>query len=204
MSLYEAKRGAIRTCTRFRARRCRIILLRRGVLPIRPINEIPRPRFGFFGVIDERLDRDLVAAGVETAGVAADPVGPSSRSTQKPCPVPNIHYLGRKSVRRLPRYIAGWDAAMMPFALNDATRFISPTKTPEYLAAGKPVVSTPIVDVVHSWGHLDAVRIAGSPTDFIRKLRRRCRAPRGAVGSSRSIACWRKCHGTEPGRRWSN
>jgi UDP-galactopyranose mutase len=55
----------------------------------------------------------------------------------------------------------------MPFALNEATRFISPTKTPEYLAAGKPVISTPIVDVVHSWGHLDAVRIAGSPADFI-------------------------------------
>jgi UDP-galactopyranose mutase len=64
-------------------------------------------------------------------------------------------------------YIAHWDAAMMPFALNETTRFISPTKTPEYLAAGKPVISTPIVDVVHGWGHLDAVETANGPADFI-------------------------------------
>ena len=64
----------------------------------------------------------------------------------------NLHYLGRKTYAELPAYLAGWDVALMPFAINDATRFISPTKTPEYLAAGRPVVSTPIVDVVRHYG----------------------------------------------------
>ena len=81
----------------------------------------------------------------------------------------NIHYLGNKHYRELPEYLAGWDVAMIPFALNESTRFISPTKTPEYLAGGKPVVSTPVIDVVRRWGHLDAVRTAETPADFVAK-----------------------------------
>jgi UDP-galactopyranose mutase len=79
----------------------------------------------------------------------------------------NIHYLGAKSYDELPKYIAGWDVALLPFAINDATRYISPTKTPEYLAAGKPVVSTPITDVIRPYGQLDLVRIAGTAEEFI-------------------------------------
>ena len=79
----------------------------------------------------------------------------------------NIHYLGRKAYQELPDYVASWDVAIMPFALNEATRFISPTKTPEYLAAGKPVVSTPILDVVRGWGMLDGVRIARGAAEFV-------------------------------------
>ncbi len=79
----------------------------------------------------------------------------------------NIHYLGGKSYKELPAYIAGWDVAMMPFARNDSTRFISPTKTPEYLAAGRPVVSTSIRDVVRPYGEMGLVRIADTPDEFV-------------------------------------
>ena len=127
------------------------------------------PRIGFFGVIDERLDRDLVA---EVARQRPDwqliLVGPVVKIDPESLPrAPNIHYLGGKKYDDLPRYIANWDAAMMPFARNEATRFISPTKTPEYLAAGRPLVSTPIIDVVRGWGHLEAVRIAATPAQFV-------------------------------------
>ena len=80
---------------------------------------------------------------------------------------PNIHYLGGKDYADLPAYLAGWDVAMMPFARNEATRFISPTKTPEYLAAGKPVVSTSILDVVRQYGDAGLVRIADTPEEFV-------------------------------------
>jgi UDP-galactopyranose mutase len=80
---------------------------------------------------------------------------------------PNIHYLGAKSYKELPSYLAGWDAAMLPFAKNDSTRFISPTKTPEYLAGGKPVISTPIRDVVRPYGERGLVWIAEDSTAFV-------------------------------------
>jgi UDP-galactopyranose mutase len=80
----------------------------------------------------------------------------------------NIHWLGGKSYRNLPAYMAGWDVAMLPFARNASTRFISPTKTPEYLAAGKPVVSTSIRDVVRSWG--SHVRVADQPAEFVASI----------------------------------
>lgn len=79
---------------------------------------------------------------------------------------PNIHYLGMKSYDELPRYLAGWDVALLLFALNESTRFISPTKTPEYLAAGKPVVSTPIRDVVRPYGEAGLVHIAATAPEF--------------------------------------
>jgi UDP-galactopyranose mutase len=79
----------------------------------------------------------------------------------------NIHYLGGKNYKDLPAYIGGWDVAMMPFALNDSTRFISPTKTPEYLAAGRPVVSTPIRDVVRPYGEKGLVHIASTAEEFV-------------------------------------
>jgi UDP-galactopyranose mutase len=79
----------------------------------------------------------------------------------------NIHYLGGKDYKELPNYIAGWDVAIMPFAINESTKFISPTKTPEYLAAGKPVVSTPIRDVVRPYGELGLVHIAATAEEFV-------------------------------------
>jgi UDP-galactopyranose mutase len=132
--------------------------------------EIPHPRMGYCGVIDERLDLELLA------GVAdARPdwhlimIGPIVKIDPESLPKrPNIHYLGPKQYNDLPQYLAGWDVAMMPFALNDSTRFISPTKTPEYLAAGKTVVSTSIRDVVRPYGEMGLVEIADTVADFIR------------------------------------
>ena len=130
---------------------------------------IPEPRMGFFGVLDERLDRALLA---QAAALRPDlqfvMIGPVVKISEEDLPQgSNIHYLGPKSYAELPAYIAHWNAAMMPFALNEATRFISPTKTPEYLAAGRPVVSTPITDVVRQYGQTGFVQIAGGPQAFV-------------------------------------
>jgi UDP-galactopyranose mutase len=130
---------------------------------------VARPRLGFFGVLDERLDIPLLA-GI----AAAKPdwqvilIGPVVKIDPADLPrAANIHYLGAKSYAELPHYIAGWDLALLLFARNEATRFISPTKTPEYLAAGKPVVSTSIRDVVTPYGDRELVRIADSVEDFV-------------------------------------
>lgn len=130
--------------------------------------DIPHPRIGFYGVLDERLDRDLLR---ETA--AAHPewhfvlIGPVVKINENDLPhAENLHYLGHKAYGELPSYLANWDVAMLPFARNASTRFISPTKTPEYLVGGKPVVSTPIQDVVKPYGELGLVRIAANSTEF--------------------------------------
>jgi UDP-galactopyranose mutase len=133
---------------------------------------IPHPRIGFFGVIDERMDLELVRAVAE-----ARPhyqfvfIGPVAKIDHARLPrLPNIHWLGARGYDELPPYIASWDVAMMPFARNEATRFISPTKTLEYLAAGKPVVSTSIRDVVRPYGEEGLVRIADTPSAFAAAL----------------------------------
>jgi glycosyltransferase involved in cell wall biosynthesis len=127
-------------------------------------------RIGFYGVIDERADLGLVDG---IARLRPDwsviLVGPVAKIEESQLPRrANIHYPGAKSYRELPRYLAHWDVAMMPFALNDSTRFISPTKTPEYLAAGKPVVSTAIRDVVRPYGERGLVHIASGAEEFVR------------------------------------
>lgn len=130
-----------------------------------------QPRLGYVGVIDERLDLALIDRLAEARpDWSIVMVGPVVKISEADLPRrPNIHYLGSRSYDALPAYIAGWDVALMPFALNEATRFISPTKTPEYLAAGRPVVSTAVTDVVRHYGALEAVRIASDPEDFIRQ-----------------------------------
>jgi UDP-galactopyranose mutase len=130
---------------------------------------LPRPRLGFFGVLDERLDQELLAAIADNRpDWQLILVGPVVKIDRAVLPRrPNIHYLGAKDYAELPTYIAGWDVALMPFALNESTQFISPTKTPEYLAAGRPVVSTPIADVVRQYGKLKGVAIARTPEEFI-------------------------------------
>jgi UDP-galactopyranose mutase len=124
--------------------------------------ELPRPRIGYAGVIDERIDLQLID------GLAlARPdwhivlVGPTVKIDPRRVPShANIHALGMKAYADLPTYFAGWDVGWMPFARNDATRYISPTKTPEYLAAGLPVVSTSITDVVEPYGRRGLAAIA--------------------------------------------
>lgn len=135
---------------------------------------IAGPRMGFFGVIDERLDLELVAAAA-----AARPewqfvmVGPIAKIDAHDLPqAPNLHWLGSKPYAELPAYLGGWDVALMPFAHNDATRYISPTKTPEYLAAGRPVVSTSIPDVVGTYGASGLVEFGDTTKEFVRAIER--------------------------------
>lgn len=130
---------------------------------------IPHPRLGFYGVIDERFDVDLVAKIAD-----AQPdwhlvlLGPVVKIEPNDLPQrPNIHFLGSKPYDALPTYLAGWDVALLPFAHNDSTRFISPTKTLEYMAGGKPIVSTSIRDVVAPYGEQGLVHIADTPAAFV-------------------------------------
>jgi UDP-galactopyranose mutase len=141
---------------------------------------IPRPRVGFFGVVDERMDLDLVRALAERRpDWRFVMIGPVVKIEPEALPrLPNLHWLGGKSYAELPAYLSGWDAGFMPFALNESTRFISPTKTPEFLAAGLPVVSTPVLDVVRDWGEAGLVDIARGAEAFADALARALNRPR--------------------------
>jgi UDP-galactopyranose mutase len=135
---------------------------------------IPHPRIGFFGVIDERMDLALLD-GVAKLRPEWQLVilGPCVKIDPASLPrLSNIHYLGMKRYEELPQYLSGWDVAMLPFAKNDSTRFISPTKTPEYLAAGCPVVSTSVRDVVRPYGEQNLIEIADSPEPFVAAIER--------------------------------
>ena len=131
--------------------------------------DLPKPRLGFYGVIDERFDIELLDKIAEARpNWSFVMVGPVVKISEEDLPRrPNIHYLGGKTYGELPAYLSGWDVALMPFAMNESTQFISPTKTPEYLAGGKPVVSTPIKDVVRTYGDLEGVKIAGTAQEFV-------------------------------------
>lgn len=175
-SLFEAKRGLHRSVHAFPS----------GVdfahfAPARGVMQEPAvqaglgaPRAGFYGVLDERFDRALLADVARLCpSVQFVMVGPIVKADPGLFPrAPNIHYLGPARYADLPRFVAHWDVALMPFAINAATRFISPTKTPEYLAAGRPVVSTPIVDVVRQYGGLAGVAIAGDAAGFAAAIHR--------------------------------
>lgn len=147
---------------------------------------IAHPRVGFFGVVDERLDIELLAQ------LAADHpewqfviIGPVVKIDPASLPRPaNIHYLGGKNYQELPAYLKGWDVATLLFADNESTKFISPTKTPEYLAAGNPVVSTPIRDVVRPYGDLGLVQIAADAEAFGAAI--------GRAFTQRDDADWRR------------
>ena len=133
---------------------------------------IPYPRLGFFGVIDERFDIELIE---KVATLKPDwqvvLIGPVVKIDVASLPIKNnIHYLGNKSYEQLPFYLSGWDIAMIPFAINESTRFISPTKTPEYLAAGKPVLSSPIRDVINPYGDKNLVHIYNDASELIEKV----------------------------------
>jgi UDP-galactopyranose mutase len=138
---------------------------------------LPGKKLGFFGVIDERLDLGLIAAVADRhPDWTIVMVGPVVKIDPATLPQrPNIAYLGSKTYAELPLYAAGWEVALMPFAINAATRFISPTKTPEYLAAGLPVVSTPITDVIRHYGKLEAVAIATNADEFVNACERMLR-----------------------------
>lgn len=146
-------------------------------------SDIAHPRLGFFGVIDERLDSALIAALAQ-----AEPdwqvvmVGPVVKIDPASLPrAANIHWLGQQPYAALPALVQGWQVCLLPFALNAATRFISPTKTLEYMAAEKPVVSTAVHDVVTLYG--DQIRVASDAASFIAL----CRAALAEAAARRLI-----------------
>ncbi len=141
---------------------------------------IPHPRLGFFGVIDERFDLDLLAGMADRRpDWSFIMVGPVVKIDPATLPQrANIFWLGGRDYQELPRYLAHWDLGIMPFALNEATRFISPTKTPEFLAAGLPVISSAIADVVRPYGEQGLVEIAGTAESFVRRAHELLSRPR--------------------------
>ena len=169
-SLYEAKRGHHDNIHPFPSSvDAQHFQSARTVLP-EPADQmcISEPRLGYYGVIDERLDLGLIgrvaAARPDLSFVF---LGPIAKISPEDLPqAANIHYLGKKPYADLPAYLSGWQAALMPFALNEATRFISPTKTPEYLAGGRPVVATPVADVVRGYGAVPGVFLANGSEAF--------------------------------------
>ncbi len=143
----------------------------RALDPTTPVPDdlaaLPRPVLGYYGVVDERLDYDLIARLAEAPGVGSVVlVGPVIKVDPATLPRhPNLHFLGQRGYAELPGYLKGFDVCLMPWALNDATRRISPTKTLEYMAAGKPIVSTAVPDVVRDHG--DLVFVADGPASFV-------------------------------------
>jgi UDP-galactopyranose mutase len=148
-----------------------------------PIDQvaIPGPRFGFYGVLDERMDLDLIARVADARpGWSLVILGAAGKVDQTELPRRhNIFYLGGRSYEELPLYLGGWDVALMPFAINEATRFTSPTKTLEYLAGGRPVVSTPIADVIRHYGEMEGVVIADGADAFVAGCERALKLARG-------------------------
>ncbi|WP_210493366.1 glycosyltransferase family 1 protein [Microvirga antarctica] len=174
MSLYEAKRDRHRSVHAFPSSIDfpHFAKARSGLSDPADQADIPSPRLGFFGVVDERMDLELVAAVAERRPdlnlVMIGPVVKIDPATL--LRRPNIHWLGGKSYDELPQYLSGWDVGFMPFALNEATKFISPTKTPEFLAAGIPVVSTAIKDVINPYGDKGLVEIGRDADEMVAKI----------------------------------
>ena len=170
-SLFEAKKDRHDSVHLFPSSvdRAHFSKARGGLFDPADQEELHHPRFGYYGVIDERFDIELLdRIAVRRPDWSFVMVGPVVKIDEGDLPRrANIHYLGSKSYDQLPAYLGGWDVALMPFAMNESTQFISPTKTPEYLAGGKPVVSTPVKDVVRHYGHLEAVEIANDAESFV-------------------------------------
>ena len=139
------------------------------------------PVAGYFGVIDERLDYDLIRSLAErNPEINVVMVGPTAKVDPAELPdAPNIHWLGQRSYDDLPRYVKAFDVCLMPFALNEATEFINPTKTLEYMAAGKPIVSTAVPDVVRNFTPM--VTVAHSPAEFVAGVVNSMTAPDGEL-----------------------
>jgi UDP-galactopyranose mutase len=161
--------------------------------------ELPRPRLGFYGVIDERMDlellREMARLRPEWSFVMIGPVVKIDRAALPRAD--NIHWLGGKDYAQLPDYAVHWDIALMPFARNESTRFISPTKTPEYMASGLPVVSTPITDVVDVYGTLGSIRIAEDAAAFVAA----CEALLSATPETRT-AWWQEAEQCLADKSW--
>lgn len=147
-----------------------------GRIP-KDVMDLKRPIVGWFGVIDERVDYDLLR---EAAALRPDYsfvlVGPVVKVDPASLPqAENLHWLGGRDYKELPDYCRAFDVCMMCFAINEATEFINPTKALEYLATGKPVISTPVRDVVRQYS--DLVEIVGTPQEFVEAIDRLVQDP---------------------------
>ena len=181
VSLYEAKKNQHQNIHPFPSSidREHFIKGRRKNLEPSDQKKITGTKLGFYGVIDERFDLELIESIAQMRPewqiillgpvVKIDPESLPKRS--------NIHYFGPKEYQDLPAYLSGWNVALLPFLLNDATKYISPTKTPEYLAAGKPVVSTAIKDVVNPYGVKGLVKIADNASEFVSAVEDHLKTP---------------------------
>jgi glycosyltransferase involved in cell wall biosynthesis len=170
-SLYEAKKNQHYNIHAFPSSIDKAHFAKARGLKDQPEDQIKnnRIKLGFYGVIDERFDIELIRGIArlrpEWKLILIGPVvkiDPATLPTGE-----NIYYLGPKTYDELPEYMAAWDIALIPFLLNESTRFISPTKTPEYLAAGLPVISTPIRDVINPYGKFGLVSIGKDAADFV-------------------------------------
>jgi UDP-galactopyranose mutase len=168
-SLYRRLQGRHRNVHCFSSSVDAAHFARAKLLPPEPTDQksIPHPRLGYFGVIDERIDLPLLdALAAHRPDWQIVMVGPVVKIDEESLPRhPNLHYLGQKPYAELPAYLAGWDVCLLPFARNESTRYISPTKTLEYMAAERPIVSTPITDVAEPYGNI--VYLGGSAEAFI-------------------------------------
>ena len=127
--------------------------------------DLPRPVFGYIGVVDERIDYELLARLADSTQGSVVMVGPWTKVDPASFPRrDNFHWLGSRDYSELPGYAKGFDVCIMPFAMNEATRFINPTKALEYMATGRPIVSTPVEDVVAQFS--DVITIANDATTF--------------------------------------
>ncbi len=128
--------------------------------------ELPHPRLGFYGVLDQRVDFALIDAVARTRPdwqlVLIGPVESNPRSLPRQ---PNLHYLGPRPYNQLPGYFSGWDVALLPFVVNETTRYLNPATALEYMAAERLIVSTRIADVVEPY--CDIVYVGHSPNTFI-------------------------------------
>jgi glycosyltransferase involved in cell wall biosynthesis len=138
-----------------------------AALPVPPeLQDLPRPIFGYIGVVDERIDYELVARLADATAGSVVMVGPWTKVDPANFPQrKNLHWLGGRDYAQLPAYAKAFSVCLMPFAMNEATRFINPTKALEYMATGRPVVSTPVRDVVKQYA--DVVAIGSDHDDFI-------------------------------------
>jgi len=161
--------------------------------PPADVAQLPRPILGYWGAVDERIDFDLLSRLCRrwpSGSVVL--LGPLVGMKRPPLDLPNFHYLGEKDYAQLPGYLAAFDVCLLPFVPSALTAAISPTKTPEYLIGGRPVVSTPIPDVAHVWG--DVVAVAADSDGFVaaveRALGRSRPDPRLAEAVRRRAATW--------------
>jgi glycosyltransferase involved in cell wall biosynthesis len=130
------------------------------------LRDLPRPIFGYIGVVDERLDYELLASLADATSGSVVVVGPTAKVDPAAFPQrPNLHWLGGRDYAQLPACAKSFSVCLMPFAMNEATRFINPTKALEYMATGRPIVSTPVRDVVRQFS--DVVMIGTDHDAFI-------------------------------------